>query len=165
MTWTFGSEVDLTNGGADDLRKVTLETGLSASLMAIQVFVIEATSGADNSTPILRLKGINWRMNFSDYTCKATNTTSSDWRTTGFYSAREDTIDASQAIVTTYKLYRWDRNEYLWFMNCHSHEVGSSIPRVSAGHIHLEGELTDLQLVHSAGAALFTGGTARVRYR
>ena len=139
--WTYLSEVDLTNGGANDLTEATLASGLPSGLETIEVMLTDVSLDT----------GVN-------------NTSNGETAVSAFYTSRSVDVAAADVQTTIFTLSRWDTSEHLWFSFGHSHEHTNTATRVGCGYKTLSGEITQIRVISNNGVAQFDGGTAIVRY-
>jgi hypothetical protein len=162
--WTYGSEVDATNGGSDDLTHVTVLSGLSAGLTDLDPFGYNIGTDADNQDICIQLGDSGGFENTGyDNACKVAAT--SEVRTDGFFSSPSGVTDASDEQRTIWRLMRYATDENLWFCWTSCMENTGTASRVSFGYKTLSGELTQIRFTTVDEVAAFDEGTVIGRYR
>lgn len=162
--WTYESQVDLTNGGSDNLTSITIASGLPAGITDIEVmYTLYSTDEADQGL-IVQL-GDSGGIETSGYLSHMQNATSATAFTDGIHSSRQPPADAADFQSGVIYLIRWDVSEHLWFASITTKEAGSASPLWGAGLKTLSGEITQLLATTSGGTAQFDSGEIRVRHR
>jgi len=164
MGWTYTSQVDMTNGGADDQTSITIASGLSSGLTIIEVIYTLESTDAANQAMVLRLGDSGGFENANYECCVQKGGTYANY-TDGFYNSDNANADAAGTFSGIYYLHRWDSSEHLWFCHGIHNETGNYHPRLMTGRKSLSGELTQLEATTSGGTAAFDGGEIRIRYR
>ena len=163
--WTYGSQVDLTNGGGNDLTEVTLISGLSAGITSISILYTIVSTNTVDTAPQMQL-GDAGGFEITGYDETASNGISSNsGDDSGWRIGRNSVIDAGDISTGVMELQRWDVSEHIWFMNSLCHIAGDSNCKISTGIKTLSAEITQIRIATQAGTAVFDGGEARIRYR
>jgi hypothetical protein len=163
MAWTYTSQVDLTNGGADDQTAVTIASGLPSGIVSIDVLWHSVSTDANDTALIIRL-GDAGGIEAADYNTSIQNGITYAGYTTAWYTSRNTPADAADIFWGCMSLWRWDVSEHYWFGHVRAIEPGTDQQRWGAGFKTLSGELTQLQATTAAGTASFDGGEIRLRY-
>jgi len=162
--WTYGSEVDLTNGGADDLLIVEIIDGLCAE--EIEVFVSQVSTTIADEAFILQVGDTDIILTQEVYEGNATSgTTPSGNETNGVKTAYNLHVDAASLVTGTFRFSRWDTEQHLWLVEWRGQEEGIGASFQGICVIKLDTELTSLHMTMEDTSARFDGGTAIVRYR
>jgi hypothetical protein len=162
--WTYGSDVDLTNGGSDDLDTVEILTSLPSGLLEIEIFLGSASLGSDNQYMILQLGDVDG-YHTTGYQSAATNgATAGGNVTAGFANALDTATDAADTTSGMYRMYRFATAQHKWLCDYMGAEPGVGT-RYAFGTVNLDKELTRIQITTVGGTALFDNGTIRGRYR
>jgi len=161
--YTYSTQVDLTNGGADDQTAVTVVSGLPSGITKIEGMYHSASTDAANQAICLRL-GDAGGIEAAGYDSNVASGTSEENRTDGLFNSHDTGLDAANVIWGIWTLVRWDVSEHLWLCTSLHMETGAQLPKIGTGTKTLSGELTQLQVTTSGGTAQFDGGEVRVRY-
>jgi len=163
--WIYSSEVDLTNAGADDLTAVTLISGLPSGLEEIEVFIIDASTDAENTAMILRI-GDAGGIEATAYDSASTSgTTNSGLKTTHYSTSPDAHVDAATITNGCWRMYRLDMSQHIWIAEWRAMREGIGGNSIGLGFKELSEEITQFQITTVAGTAAFDGGVSRTRYR
>jgi hypothetical protein len=164
--WTYGSQIDLTNGGLDDQEYVTIASGLPSGIVELEVFFHSVSSDTDSRALCVQMGDAGGFEN-TGYLCRMQNGVTGGSTEEGVVASRNSPVAAADSLSGVMCFYRWDSSEHLWHVTILSHESGSSQPRHGNCTKTLSGELTQLRAVadFDEAGALFDGGEIRARYR
>ena len=161
--WTYGSEVDATNGGADDQTHVTVLSGLSAGLTDIEI--IGWGLGTDtNDEGICVQLGDSGGFENTGYDNSVKHASASENRTTGFFSSQAAANDAGDEQRAVWRLIRWDTSSHLWFCYGFGIEATGTAGRTFFGYKTLSGELTQVRITTDSETSNFDEGSVIGRY-
>ena len=163
--WTWESEVDLTNGGSDDLTLVTLASGMPSDIFEVDIIMNGASLDADNTSFRIRLGdagGIETTGYQGGGTAASTNIGATS---SGINNCLASAQDSGDAQTGKYHLIRYRSNANKWLSMFSGLEDGTSGIRYTFSHITLDSALTSIVITTAAATAAFDGGSARVRYR
>ena len=161
--YTYGSQIDLTNGGNDDTKTWELASGLSG-VRLIEVIIFNQSFDADNTVPIIQL-GDSGGLETTGYLSSSTINATSASYTDGFYSGVVANQDAGDSHHGKFTIIRPLSSEHYWMYGHVGFEPTASYAKRAAGHKELSAELTTVQLLsNNSGSANFDGGEARIRY-
>jgi hypothetical protein len=161
--WTYMSDVDLTNGGADDLTVVELLSGITAT--EIEIMVKAVSTNTDNQAPFLQLSDESGYYT-TGYDGSAITGSSNDGnRTNGASTFRQADIDAVDLVTGMWRLVRYKEDEHLWYIEWRGMQEAATAQGFGFSWITLNTELTGVRVTTTLGTATFDGGTAKVRYR
>jgi hypothetical protein len=162
--WNYGSKIDLTNGGADNLTHADIITGISTSIVSIQIFVWFWSSNAANQPIVLQL-GDSGGYETTGYISKANYTATATSRTDGFHHSPAAGSDAADTSSCWFDLWKWADSSQIWFSRMHANEATKTSVRGHVGWKELSGNLTKIQLTTAGEVATFDSGDAVARYR
>ena len=161
--WTYASEVDATNGGADNLTVMTLVSGLPSGLIDIEIMWTDLSTNAASTAGLIQL-GDAGGFEATNYHSSAGYASEAAAATTGFLMSTTATSDAADSMHGCMSLFRYNAGDHLWLMRGKSGETTSTPSCIEVGSKTLSGEITQIQLTTIAGTAVFDGGAVIVRY-
>jgi hypothetical protein len=162
--WSYGSKVDLTNGGSNDLTAADIITSVSSSVVSIQIFVWMWSSNAANQEILLQL-GDGGGYESTGYLSKANYTGTSTQRTDGFHHSPAAGSDAGDTASCWFDLWKYDNSSTIWYSRMHANEATKTSARAHAGWKSLSGNLDSIQITTPGGVATFDSGDAIARYK
>ncbi len=162
-TWTYVSEADLTNGGADDQNAVTLASGLPSGITNFEIMLKDVSTDTASKALMIQL-GDSGGFETGGYDCGVNNGANGQYTTTGVPSQRQMDVAAADIMTILYIFSRWDISEHIWYASMHSLEHTRDATIVAAGTKTLSGELTQVRAILIGGTPVFDGGSAIVRY-
>jgi hypothetical protein len=163
--WTWGSEIDVTNGGADDLTSITILSGLSAGITDIEIFTWGLGLGTVTDVPRVQL-GDSGGFETTGYDSCVTLTSSGDQDTSGFQLEPETGGSTSAIWYQVYRIARVFPGEHSWIFYGTANIAGADGIRYGFGTKTLSGELTQVRMNGdgSSGTATFDEGSVIARY-
>jgi len=162
--WTYGSEVDLTNGGGDDLTGALILSALPAALFEIEIFMTDVSWASNNTEVVLQLGDSNEVYNTGYESAAVNGSTPSGNETTGITSALASATDAGDVTTGMFRVYRWCDGGLRWLVDYFGLEHSTGL-RYAFGGRALVSEITQIKITSPGEVALIDGGVAIGRYR
>ena len=170
--WIYGSDIDFTNGGADDLTSLTIDvsTLVANGATDIQLYLEGLAQNSANQQLVLGLadSGGDPGAGYDGKSSRvgATGASGAAFGTDEFDLTNDVFWDASIAISGWIKLKLADPANNTWSFESHLwHSSGSTSSYHNAGELSLTNALESLIIGTAAGTALFNAGGGRLRSR
>jgi hypothetical protein len=162
--WTWGTEKDLTNAGANDLVTVTLLSSLPAGITDVEVFVRNGSVLGANDAICVQLGDVGGFEN-TGYDSQTTLSSGGGQITTAFSGDPWSTADAAYDYYQVFRIARVFSGEDKWIYFGMGNKTGSAGCRYSFGTKTLSGELTQVRLSGDESTGItFDNGAAIARY-
>ena len=161
--WTYGSNIDLTNGGADDLTAATILSGLSSDITIIHIMFNSLTFSGSNQAPAIQI-GDSGGIETSGYDSACANTTTAQNKTEAYLLYPNSTFDTGNVGAGMVEIFRYGDDTDIWHAQYNGIEMDAAHPRSGHGTKELSGNLTQVAITSTTGVVTFTGGEAIGRY-
>ena len=167
--WTYGAEVDCTNGDADDLANMTVLSAIPDTARTIEIIFNGVGTDTINKPPMVRI-GDSGGIETSGYGASAHTITAAavaaefgSWA--GFYCSDLGSWAAADTITGILRLVRRNDSSNMWYVEGYFMEnVADAKVMQCVGSKSLSTGLTQIDIATSDVTALFDTGTVRGRY-
>ena len=164
--WHYGTETDLTNGGADDTATYTL-TGIPAQISELEILFNAVSTSGNNETMQVEL-GDSGGLETSGYdgstvATGATGLLGDDWGGAAINVTENATFDSGNNITGNVLIKRYAPGSNLWIVSGTHAWRAQVFLGLIGGEKTLSGELTQFRFFLNAGN--FDNGTMNYRYR
>jgi hypothetical protein len=167
--WTYGPEIDCTNGDADDTVSFVVLADLPATVRTIELIFNGVGTDENLKVPMVRI-GDSGGIETSGYgasahTIEAAAITAEFGSWAGFYCADLGSWATAQTMTGILRMVRRNDSSNMWYVDGYFMEnVGDAKAMQCVGSKSLSTGLTQVDIATSDVAAFFDKGTVRGRY-